>query len=96
MAPADPGGDTRGTGGGIQKVSSGSPFEATIGFSRAVCVVARVLVSGTGPVWLTAAATPTPPSRRRCFEIVADALAEAGAIARVRAGEQHARGGLVI
>lgn len=31
-------------------VSSGSPFEATIGFSRAVRVGNRILVSGTGPV----------------------------------------------
>ena len=63
-----------------QRISSGSPFEPTIGFSRAVRVGDRVLVSGTGPV--------TPDGRcpegagaqaRRCFEIMEAALAEAGA-----------------
>ena len=63
-----------------QRISSGSPFEPTIGFSRAVRVGDRVLVSGTGPV--------TPGGRcadgagaqaRRCFEIIEAALAEAGA-----------------
>ena len=63
-----------------RRISSGSPFEPTIGFSRAVRVGDRVLVSGTGPV---------PPGgrcpedagaqARRCFEIIGAALAEAGA-----------------
>jgi hypothetical protein len=34
-----------------QRVSSGSPFEATIGYARAVRVGDRVLVSGTAPIW---------------------------------------------
>lgn len=64
----------------IQKISSGSPFEATIGFSRAVRVGDRVLVSGTGPVWPDGSCDPDPSVQaRRCFEIVAEALAEAGA-----------------
>jgi enamine deaminase RidA (YjgF/YER057c/UK114 family) len=33
-----------------QRIASGSPFEPTIGFSRAMRVGDRVLVSGTGPV----------------------------------------------
>jgi hypothetical protein len=32
------------------RVTSGSPYEAIIGFSRAVRVGRRVLVSGAGPV----------------------------------------------
>ena len=64
----------------IQKVSSGSPFEATIGFSRAVRVGDRVLVSGTGPIWPDGSCDPDPAAQaRRCFDIVATALAEAGA-----------------
>jgi enamine deaminase RidA (YjgF/YER057c/UK114 family) len=43
-------------------VASGSPFETTIGFSRAVRVGDRVLVSGT----------------RRCLDIIERALNDAG------------------
>lgn len=64
----------------IQKVSSGSPFETTIGFSRAIRVGDRVLVSGTGPVWPDGSCDPDPAAQaRRCFEIIAGALGEAGA-----------------
>jgi enamine deaminase RidA (YjgF/YER057c/UK114 family) len=63
-----------------QRISSGSPFEPTIGFSRAVRVGDRVVVSGTGPV---VPGAPCPEGAgaqaRRCFEIIAAALAEAGA-----------------
>jgi enamine deaminase RidA (YjgF/YER057c/UK114 family) len=63
-----------------QRIPSGSPFEPTIGFSRAVRVGDRVVVSGTGPV----VDGGTPPESagaqaRRCFEIIGAALAEAGA-----------------
>jgi enamine deaminase RidA (YjgF/YER057c/UK114 family) len=62
-----------------QRVSSGSPFEATIGFSRAVRVGDRVLVSGTGPV-LPGGSCPegAGAQAQRCFAIIAAALAEAG------------------
>lgn len=64
----------------VQKVSSGSPFETTIGFSRAVRIGERVLVSGTGPVWPDGSCDPDPSVQaRRCFEIIASALAEADA-----------------
>jgi enamine deaminase RidA (YjgF/YER057c/UK114 family) len=63
-----------------RRVSSGSPFEPTIGFSRAVRVGNRVLVSGTAPVWPDGSCDPDPATQtRRCLEIVLAALAEAGA-----------------
>jgi enamine deaminase RidA (YjgF/YER057c/UK114 family) len=63
-----------------QRISSGSPFEPTIGFSRAVRVGERVLVSGTGPVWPDGTCDADPEVQaRRCFEIVETALREAGA-----------------
>ncbi|MGB8961616.1 MAG: Rid family hydrolase, partial [Pseudonocardiaceae bacterium] len=61
-------------------VTSGSPFEKTIGFSRAVRVGDRVLVSGTAPVWPDGSwPDDVAVQTRRCFEIIAQALAEAGA-----------------
>jgi enamine deaminase RidA (YjgF/YER057c/UK114 family) len=63
-----------------QRVSSGSPFEPTIGFSRAVRVGDRVLVSGTAPVWPDGSCDPDPGVQaRRCLEIIEAALAETGA-----------------
>jgi enamine deaminase RidA (YjgF/YER057c/UK114 family) len=62
------------------RISSGSPFEAIIGFSRAVQVGDRILVSGTGPVWPDGTC-PDEAGRqaRRCFEIIAATLSESGA-----------------
>jgi enamine deaminase RidA (YjgF/YER057c/UK114 family) len=61
-------------------VSSGSPYEATIGFSRAVRVCDRVVVSGTAPIMPDGSVDPDPAAQaHRCFEIIARALAEAGA-----------------
>jgi enamine deaminase RidA (YjgF/YER057c/UK114 family) len=63
-----------------QLVASGSPFEPTIGFSRAVRVGHRVLVSGTGPVFPDGECPAGAGAQtRRCFEIVEQALREAGA-----------------
>lgn len=63
-----------------QRVRSGSPYEQPIGFSRAVRVGERVLVSGTGPVWPDGSCDPDPYAQAsRCFEIALTALAEAGA-----------------
>ncbi|MEA2467870.1 MAG: hypothetical protein QOJ57_1996 [Thermoleophilaceae bacterium] len=59
------------------RASSGSPFEPVIGFSRAVRIGERVLVSGTGPVGADDADAET--QMRRCVEIVKDALEELGA-----------------
>lgn len=63
-----------------RRISSGSPYEATIGFSRAVRVGDRVLVSGTAPIWPDGSCDPDPGAQaRRCLEIIAEALAQAGA-----------------
>ena len=62
-----------------QRVSSGSPFEASIGFSRAIRVRRRVLVAGTAPVWPDGSCDPDPyVQARRCLEIILTALREAG------------------
>jgi enamine deaminase RidA (YjgF/YER057c/UK114 family) len=61
---------------------SGSPYEDTIGFSRAVRVGATVAVSGTAPVWPDGHVDPDPAVQaRRCWEIVVAALDELGASA---------------
>ena len=60
-----------------QHVSSGSPFEPTIGFSRAVRVGHTVAVSGTAPVWPDGHVDPDPAVQtRRCLEIALAALEE--------------------
>ncbi|MGI8533383.1 MAG: RidA family protein [Candidatus Limnocylindrales bacterium] len=65
---------------GRQRVSSGSPFEEPIGFSRAIVVGDRVLVAGTAPVWPDGSCDPDPERQAaRCLEIIAAALEQAGA-----------------
>ena len=63
-------------------VSSGSPFEPKIGFSRAVRVGQLVVVSGTAPIdaeGRTVGLGDAALQARRCFEIVETALKAAGA-----------------
>jgi len=63
-----------------RRISSGSPFEDTIGFSRAVRVGDRVLVSGTGPVWPDGSCPDDAGTQaRQCLRIIGAALGEAGA-----------------
>ena len=63
-----------------QNGSSGSPYEPTIGFSRAVRAGDVVHVSGTAPIWPDGSVDPDPfVQARRCFEIILAALEEAGA-----------------
>jgi enamine deaminase RidA (YjgF/YER057c/UK114 family) len=63
-------------------ITSGSPYEPVIGFSRAIRAGSRVLVSGTGPVMADGGCPEsTADQARRCWEIVLAALAEAGATA---------------
>ena len=62
-----------------QQITSGSPFESTVGFSRAVRVGSHVAVSGTAPIWPDGEVDPDPLAQaRRCWEIALAALAEAG------------------
>jgi enamine deaminase RidA (YjgF/YER057c/UK114 family) len=63
-----------------QHISSGSPYEASIGFSRALRVGDRVLVSGTAPIWPDGSCDPDAGRQaERCLEIILGALREAGA-----------------
>jgi enamine deaminase RidA (YjgF/YER057c/UK114 family) len=64
-----------------QLVSSGSPYEPTIGFSRAVRDGRHVFVAGTCAVMPDNADPPADAygQARRCLEIILAALAEAGA-----------------
>ena len=62
-------------------VSSGSPFEPRIGFSRAVRVGRSVAVSGTAPIapdGTVACPGDLYGQTKRCLEIVARAVADAG------------------
>ena len=79
-----------------RRVSSGSPYEPRIGFSRAVRVGSRVLVSGTAPVWPNGSCDPDPEVQaQRCLEIILGALGEAGAgpehVVRTRIYLTHAQ-----
>ncbi len=64
-----------------RRIASGSPYERTIGFSRAVVAGNAVHVSGTAPVMPDGAAPPPDAygQARRCLEIIVEALHEAGA-----------------
>jgi len=58
---------------------SGSPYEQTIGFSRAVRVGDQVAVSGTAPVWPDGSVDPdVGVQATRCWQIALAALAELG------------------
>ena len=65
---------------GRQLISSGSPWELVVGYSRAVRVGPRVVVAGTAAQWPDGSVDPDPGVQaRRCFEIIGEALADAGA-----------------
>jgi enamine deaminase RidA (YjgF/YER057c/UK114 family) len=60
---------------------AGSPLEARIGFSRAVRVGSHVAIAGTAPIAAdggVAARGDVYGQTRRCLEIVAQAIADAG------------------
>jgi enamine deaminase RidA (YjgF/YER057c/UK114 family) len=65
-----------------QNISSDSPFEPIIGFSRAVRVGNHISVSGTaplGPDGKTVGIGDAYLQSKRCFEIIEQALKQAGA-----------------
>jgi enamine deaminase RidA (YjgF/YER057c/UK114 family) len=64
-----------------QRISSGSPYEPEIGFSRAIVAGKHVHVSGTAPIPHDgeAVADDVHEQTRRCLEIIVEALREAGA-----------------
>ena len=64
-----------------QLVSSGSPYESVVGFSRAVRVGPHVHVAGTGPVMPDGQNPPDDAYEQatRCFEIILAALRDTGA-----------------
>jgi enamine deaminase RidA (YjgF/YER057c/UK114 family) len=61
-----------------RRISSGSPFEKRIGFSRAVAVEGRITVSGTAPVRPDGSCDPDAGKQaRRCLDIIGRALQDA-------------------
>ena len=66
-----------------RNISSGSPYEPMIGFSRAVVAGHHVSVSGTAPIMPEGRDPPADAEgqARRVLEIILAALAEAGATA---------------
>lgn len=79
-----------------QLISSGAAFEDRVGYSRAVRVGDSVWVSGTAPIMPGDADPPADAydQARICLEIIARALAEAGAglddVVRTRIYVAHA------
>ena len=79
QGPTDPSSDPRGR----FHARSASPYEGTIGFSRAVRLGDRIVVAGTAPI----AADGSPVTgdaytqAHRCFEIIVAAIEELGGTA---------------
>jgi enamine deaminase RidA (YjgF/YER057c/UK114 family) len=62
-----------------RRASSGSPYENTVGFSRAVRVGQHIAVAGTAPIQPDGRVSTDPAQQaRRCWEIALGALAELG------------------
>lgn len=69
------------SGSNRRHVSSGSPYEPKIGFSRAVRVGGVIAVSGTAPIGpdgATVGRGDPAAQARRCLEIIRSALEEVG------------------
>jgi enamine deaminase RidA (YjgF/YER057c/UK114 family) len=64
------------------RIAGISPYEATVGFSRALRVGNHIFVAGTAPIWPDGSCDPSPLAQaRRCWEIALEALAKAGGTA---------------
>ncbi|WP_324072523.1 MAG: RidA family protein [Erythrobacter sp.] len=65
------------------RVSSGSPYETTFGFARAVRVGERIIVAGTGPVEPDGSTTSGDAAAQaeRCCAIILAAIEELGGTA---------------
>jgi len=69
-----------GVGASRLSTHSASPYEQAFGFSRALRVGKRILVSGTAPVEPDGSSTPgdAAAQARRCFAIILAAVEELG------------------
>ena len=67
----------------MRRTASASPYERQYGFSRAVRVGNRILVSGTAPVEPDGSSTPgdAAAQARRCLAVILEAIAELGGTA---------------
>ena len=63
-----------------QLISSGSPYESLVGYSRAVRTGDRVFIAGCAPIMPDGADPPEDSygQAKRCIEIIGRALAAAG------------------
>ena len=62
-----------------RRIFSKTELEGRYGYCRAVVAGDRVIVSGTAPIWPDGECDPDPGIQaRRCIEIIAIALEEAG------------------
>ena len=63
-----------------QRTASASPYEESIGFSRAIRVGNRILVSGTAPVEADGSSTvgDAEAQAQRCFDIIVGAIRQLG------------------
>jgi len=66
-----------------RRVSSASPYEATVGFSRAVRVGDRILVAGTAPIGPDGKTFPGDAEAQagRCLAIIVEAIEALGGTA---------------
>lgn len=60
----------------MTRVSSGSPYEQAVGFSRAVRIGSMIAVSGTAPIGVTE--PDVYAQTKRCLEIMQRAITDAG------------------